>query len=485
MKSLNTVRCLGLVPVAAALALAGCTVGPDYHGAPQVAPVAAQAGAFNRAPQGTVSTAPVAASWWLALNDPQLNALIDSALKNSPDLHAAEARVRQARAGLAGQQSNELPKSSADVAYLRTRSPDLGALEGGSGSSSSGGAPIGFYLAGFDASWEIDIFGGTRRAIEAASAEADASQADLADAHVQLAAEIAQAYVSLRDQQQRVIIGRESADLEARILTLTEQRRSRGVASDLDVERIRSQVENTRASIIPLDAQVAESLDELAVLTGREPGALDSELAAPKVLPMLPATVAVGDPARLLRQRPDIRAAERRLASQNAQIGEHVADWFPKVTLFGDLSFSASDPGHLLRKSNYTWLGAPYLQWNILDFGRTRASVGQAKAGRDEAEAKYESTVLAALKDADVALSRYGHERDNAMSLREVENSATHAAVLTEQRYRAGTTTALDWLDTERTRYSAEQNRIQSDAQLIKDYVALQKSLGLGWETPD
>jgi NodT family efflux transporter outer membrane factor (OMF) lipoprotein len=485
MKSLNTACRLGLLPVAAALVLAGCTVGPDYHGAPQAAPVAAQAGAFNRAPQGTVSTAPTAATWWLALNDPQLNALIDTALKNSPDLHAAEARVRQARAGLAGQQSNELPKSSASVAYLRTRSPDLASLQGGSSSSSSGGGPIGFYLAGFDASWEVDIFGGTRRAIEAASAEADASQADLADAHVQLAAEVAQAYVGLRDQQQRVTIGHESADLEARILTLTEQRRSRGVASDLDVERIRSQVENTRASIIPLDAQVAESLDELAVLTGREPGALDSELAAPKALPTLPATVAVGDPARLLRQRPDIRAAERRLASQNAQIGEHEADWFPKVTLFGDLSFSASDPGHLLRKSNYTWLGVPYLQWNILDFGRTKASVDQAKAGRDEAEAKYESTVLGALKDADVALSRYGHERENAVSLREVEDSATHAAVLTEQRYRAGTTTALDWLDTERTRYSAEQNRIQSDAQLIKDYVALQKSLGLGWQTPD
>ena len=485
MTLLNTAFRLGLLPVAAVLALAGCTVGPDYHGAPQAAPVAAQASAFNRAPQGTVSTAPVAAAWWLALNDPQLNALIDTALKNSPDLHAAEARVRQARAGLAGQQSNELPKSSASVVYLRTRSPDLASLEGGSSSSSNGGGPIGFYLAGFDATWEIDIFGGTRRAIEAASAEADASQADLADAHVQLAAEIAQAYVGLRDEQQRVAIAHESADLEGRILTLTEQRRSRGVASDLDVERIRSQVENTRASIIPLDAQVAESLDELAVLTGREPGALDSELAAPKALPTLPVTVAVGDPARLLRQRPDIRAAERRLASQNAQIGEHEADWFPKVTLFGDLSFSASDPGHLLRKSNYTWLGVPYLQWNILDFGRTRAAVDQAKAGRDEQEDKYESTVLGALKDADVALSRYGHERENAVSLREVEDSATHAAVLTEQRYRAGTTTALDWLDTERTRYSAEQNRIQSDAQLIKDYVALQKSLGLGWETPD
>ncbi|HEY1999260.1 efflux transporter outer membrane subunit [Paraburkholderia sp.] len=484
MKSLNSALCFGLLPIAAVLVLAGCTVGPDYRGAPQAAPVAAHASAFNRAPQGALSTAPAVAQWWLALNDPQLNALIDAALKDSPDLHAAEARVREARAGLTQQERNELPKVSASAAYLRTRSPDLSSLEGGSGSSSSGRGPLSLYVAGFDASWEIDIFGGTRRAIEAASAEADASAADLADAHVQLAAEVAQDYVGLRDQQQRVAIARESEQLEARILELTVQRRSRGVASDLDVERIRSQVENTRASIIPLDAQIAESLDELAVLTGREPGALDAELAAPKALPALPSTVAVGDPARLLRQRPDIRAAERRLASQNAQIGEHVADWFPKVTLFGDLSFTAADPGHLVRKSNFTWLGVPYLQWNVLDFGRTQAAVDQAKAGRDEAEAKYQSTVLGALKDADVALSRYGHERENAVSLREVENSATRAATLTEQRYRAGTTTALDWLDAERTRYSAEQNRIQSDAQVIKYYVALQKSLGLGWETP-
>lgn len=483
MKSFNPALRFGLVPVAAALLLAGCTVGPDYHGAPQAAPVASQASAFNRAPKGALSTEPAVAQWWLALNDPQLNALIDAALKNSPDMHAAEARVRESRASLTQQQRNELPKSQASAALLRTRSPDLSSLEGDS--SSSGRGPLDLYIAGLDASWEIDIFGGTRRAIEAASAEADASLADLADAQVQLAAEVGQDYVALRDEQQRVAIAHESEQLEARILELTEQRRARGVASDLDVERIRSQVENTRASIIPLDAQIAESLDELAVLTGREPGALDAELAAPKVLPALPSTVAVGDPARLLRQRPDIRVAERHLASQNAQIGEHEADWFPKVTLFGDLSFSAADPAHLVRKSNFTWLGVPYLQWNVFDFGRTKAAVDQAKASRDEAEAKYESTVLGALKDANVALSRYGHERDNAVSLREVENSATRAATLTEQRYRAGTTTALDWLDAERTRYSAEQNRIQSDAQVIKYYVALQKSLGLGWQTPE
>ncbi len=163
--------------------------------------------------------------------------------------------------------------------------------------------------------------------------------ADLADTHVQLSAEIAQAYVDLRDQQQRIALVRESAELEEQILTLTEQRRAQGVASDLDVERIRTQVENTRGTLIPLDAQITESLDQLATLTGREPGALDAELTATGPLPTLPTTIAVGDPAALMRQRPDIRAAEWRLVSSNAQIGEHEADWFPKLTLIGDLGF--------------------------------------------------------------------------------------------------------------------------------------------------
>ena len=159
-----------------------------------------------------------------------------------------------------------------------------------------------------------------------------------------------------------------------------------------------------------------------------------------------------------------------------------MADWFPKLTLLGDLGFGAADPGHLVRSGNLMWLGVPFLQWNALDFGRTRARVDQAEAGLDEAEANYQSTVLGALRDANTALSRFGHQRNNLVSLRSVEASATHTAVLTEQRYSAGTTSALDWLDAERTRFSAQQNRIAGQAELLKDYVALQKSLGLGWQ---
>jgi NodT family efflux transporter outer membrane factor (OMF) lipoprotein len=464
--------CLALIASAAGC-LAACTVGPDFRGAPPAAPAAAHAPAFNRAPEDASAVQPADAPWWTGLGDPELTALIDAALAHSPDVHAAEARLRQSRAALKEQKSNALPKSSASASYINAELPK----------STLNVGDLNLYNLTFDATWEVDLFGGTRRAVQAASAESIAVAADLADARVQLAAEVAQAYVDLRDRMARQELARRTAELETRVLELTEQRRAQEVASDLDVERIRTQVENTRATLIPLDEQITESLDQLAVLTGREPGSLDAELSAARPLPTLPATVAVGNPAAMLRRRPDVRAAEFRLASQTAQIGEREADWFPKLTLFGDLGFSAASPGSLVRSDNFLALGIPYLQWNALDFGRTRARVNQAMAGRDEAEAKYRSTVLDALRDADAALSRYGHQRKYVVNLLAVETSATKASSLTEMRYRAGTSSALDWLDAERTRFSAEQDRVAGEAELIKDYVALQKSLGLGWQS--
>lgn len=478
-------RALGLrlsMVAAATLLAAGCTVGPDYHGAPPVAADAVRTGAqFPHAGQGVDAQHPGVAEWWVALGDPQLDALIQDALKQSPDIRQAQAKVRQSRASLRNHQADLLPKATTEFDMLRMRSPDTSAL---TGSSSGGGrAPLNLYLAGFDASWEVDLFGGTRRAVEAAGADADASSEDLADAHVQLAAEVAQAYVGLRDQQARLALVRDSARVEDEMLQLTKQRRAGGVASELDVERLFTQAEQTRSKILPLEADVVESLDQLALLTGRAPGALDGELSTPKALPSVPASVPIGDPSAMMQARPDIRAAERRLASANAQIGEKTADWFPKLSIMGEIGYSALDPGHLLRKENFSWLTLPRLQWNALDFGRVAASVDVAKAGRDEAEAKYESVVLGALRDADVALSRYGHQRENVYRLAAVEASATRAATLTRQRYRAGTATTLDWLDAERTRFSAEQDRISGDAQLLKNFVTLQKALGLGWQT--
>ncbi|MGA7816090.1 efflux transporter outer membrane subunit [Caballeronia sp.] len=462
---------LFLTLLASACVISACTVGPDYAGAPQVAPDAAHAANFVRTPAVGIVSTRAPSQWWLALDDPQLNALIDATLAHNPDVHAAQARLREARAQLQHQQADGMPSVSFDAAALRVRDPNLSSLsssQGSSGSSSSsGGGPLQLYTAGFDASWEIDLFGGTRRAVEAASAQADAVDADLADTQVSLAAEVAQAYVDLRDEQQRLTLAQRSAELEQQMLTLTQQRRARGTAAEVDVERLTTQVESTRATLTPLDAQVADSLDQA--------------LSALRPLPALPASVAIGDPASMLQQRPDIRAAERRLASSNAVIGENKADFFPKVTLFGDLSYTAADPGHLVRKNNFSWIGAPYLQWNILDFGRTLSSVHSAEASRDEADAKYTHAVLAALQDANGSLSRYGHQREHLATLQQVQASADRSATLMRQRYTAGTSSLIDLLDTQRTQFSAQQNVVAGQAELLKDFVSLQKSLGLGW----
>ncbi|MFK0091878.1 efflux transporter outer membrane subunit [Pseudomonas sp. NPDC090592] len=461
-------------------AINGCTVGPDYQGAPDLAENTLAAGRLAHDARAVPSAPPVA-QWWHGLADTQLDALVEQAFAHSPTLAEAEARLRQSRAGLASERAAGRPKLTANATMLRMRSPDTSQFTGGEGGGGGGRGPLSLYLADFDASWEVDLFGGTRRAIEAADASAAASAAQLADAQVQLAAEVVQAYVDLRDRQQRLALVEASSELETQVLDLTRQRRSQGVASELQLEQVITQADTTRAQRLPLQAQIVESLDQLAMLCGQEPGELDAQLQAPVALPTVPAQVPLADPAAMLKARPDIRAAERQLASANAQIGEKTADWFPKLSLLGDLGFSAADPGHLARKGNATWLVVPRLTWNALDFGRVKASVEGAEAGRDLALAQYRGTVLDALRDADSALARYGHQRENVLLLRGIQASAERAAELTRQRYRAGTASTLDWLDAERTRFDAQQNRVTGDAQLLKDFAALHKSLGLGW----
>jgi len=469
----------------ASTVVGACTVGPDYRGPPNAAPTAEQAKAFHRAPVAPVENAPPnAAPWWEALNDPELNKLVRNALAGSPNIKAAEARLREARAGTNQQRAAELPSISGNALYLHTNAPSLGSLFG-SGSGASGSSSLNLYSAGFDATWELDIFGGTRRAIEAASAKAEASEADLEDMRVSLAAEVAKAYIGLRDEQLRLDLARQSAALEQQMLTLTEQRRASGAASDADVERLRTQVESTRQTATPLEAQIDASLDQLAVLTGEEPGTLDAELAASALLPDVPAQVAVGDPASLLRRRPDIRKAERNLAANNAQIGQQVANYFPKVNLLGDVGWGSTDLGHLFDGSNFTPVVAPVLQWNILDFGRTAAKVDQAEAGRDEAADNYRTAVLSALQDAEDSLSRYGRQRDSVTNLERIKASAERSLALTQQRYDRGTASLIDVLDAERTRLSAEQDLISGRGEMVTDFVALQKSLGLGWAAAD
>jgi len=477
--------------------LAGCTVGPDYKGPPPVASTAEKAASFQRAADAGVIVDAPAAQWWTALGDQQLDALIQEALANSPDVDAAEARLRAARAALRQSRRDLLPSVSAQGTYLRTDGGSLtGAFSGGednddgsgqngdNGQQDSGDSTFELYNVGFDATWEIDIFGGKRRASEAARAQAEASAANLADVHVSLAAEVAQAYVDLRDQQQRLQLARDSAAKQQQILTLIQQRRQYGAASDLDVERQQTELATARATEVPLAGQVKLSLDRLALLLGREPGAMDSRLAAPAPLPQLPATVPVGNPADMLRRRPDIRAAERTLAARNAVIGQRVADMFPKVTLLGILGWGSTSISSLFDSDNLSYIAAPMLQWNFLDFGRNQARVREAEANRDEAIANYRKAVLTALNDAESSLSRFGSERQNLVNLARVRLSAQRAATLTRQRRNNGVASEIEALDTERTLISADQNLASAQATLVKDFIALQKSLGLGWAPP-
>jgi len=482
---------VGLLAALSALLLQGCMVGPDYKGPPTMTAASGQAFTRGQAVRGDATIS--VADWWTVLGDPTLDRLETTALAASPDLAAAEARVREGRAKLASQQAELLPTTGTSALYLHTHG-GAGLLSSLAGSSSQSAAAssqaagagsssedFDFYEVGFDATWEVDLFGGKRRAAQAAAASTQAQIANLADAQVSLTADVARAYVNLRDQQQRLALAQKTVALQQKMRALTEQRAAAGTASTLDVTRLDTEVEQSQGDLIPLQAGIEEQLDLLATLTAQAPGALDALLAVPGPVPLPPSQVAVGDPASLLRRRPDIRAAERQIASNNATIGQHVADYFPKLQLLGNLGFSSTDVSQLFDGGAFSTIVAPILQWKPFDFGRTAAAVHEAKAERDEAVAQYESTVLKALNDAETALSRYGYQEKAVANLERVKASADEAARLTRMRYQGGTTTLTDVLDTERQRVQSEQGLAQGQAELTQDFVALEKSLGLGW----
>jgi outer membrane protein, multidrug efflux system len=468
--------------------LASCMVGPNYKGAPTV--LTADAG-FKRADGHSEATEP-AAQWWTQLNDDELNRLMQAALAASPSVAVAQARLRESRAALRASRANELPNTGVSAAYVRIHnfSTLLGGGQSGSGTggtgsasggSGSGSSDLNLYDIGFDATWEIDFFGAKRRAAEQAAAAAQGARASLADVTVSLTAEVGQAYVELRHSQQRLALTERNIDIERQLLQLMQIRQRAGSATELDVARLTNQVDTTRSTLGALHAASAQQMDRLAMLTGREPGALDDQLTQEAAIPAPPEKVAIGDPASLLRRRPDIAGAERRLAQQNAAIGANEAALFPKVTLLGDVGFASLTPAGLFNSGNFTYVAAPVLQWTPWDFGRTQAKISQAKAGRDEAEADYRRTVLAALDDAETALAQFGQQRETVQQLAQALASAERVYTLTEVRLRGGTASTTDVLDADTQRLQAELSYQQALAQLSEDFIGLEKSLGLGW----
>jgi NodT family efflux transporter outer membrane factor (OMF) lipoprotein len=464
-----------LASICGALVLAGCTVGPDYKGPPKnpTSPTT-----FIRAtPAATPEEPP--ARWWTQLQDPLLSDLIDRAIKSSPTVEVAEARIRGARAALAAERAKELPTTGTYGSYLRAHNltSALGAA------SENGSSNSNIFSAGFDASWEIDLFGAHRRAVQGAAASLQGIEAGRRDALVSLTSEVAQAYVQLRDAQQQVALTARNVDIDTQLLTLMQRRRAAGTASDLDVIRVQNQLESTQASLGPVQSEVIDQCDRLALLIGSPPGSLDAELQTLSAVPLPPEHVPIGDPTGMVRRRPDIVIAERKLAEQTAVIGEDIAALFPKLTLLGDVGFTSPSLGSLFQGGSFTYIAAPVLQWAPFDFGRNRSKINQAKAARDEAEADYRRTVLAALEDAESALNRYGRQRNSVADYAKVRASAERAYDLTEIRLHAGTASTSDLLDADSKRIQAQLNYEQAVAQLSQDFVAMQKSLGLGWES--
>jgi len=477
-----------LVSLACVAALAGCALGPEYAGPPDAAPAALQTGRFVRAQDAASAEAPVN-RWWEALGDPVLNDLVQRALDANPNLGIARARLQQSRAALNLEQANTLPSVGASALAGHARLPPIN-LGSSSGASTSSGSStsLNLYSLGFDATWEADLFGGHRRAVQAANATAEAAEASLADVQVSLEAEVANAYINLRDRQRRIRLADESIRAQEQMATLTQQRLERGTASNLDLIRVRNQLDGTRSDQVPLQADLESYLNQLATLVGQEPGTLDEMLVAnanaenaENAVPLPPAQVAAGDPQALLRRRPDIRAAERTLAADTAKIGQAEAARYPSLKLFGVIGLGGTHPSDLTKLDDFTAVAAPMLSWNFLDFGRAKARVTQAERVRDEAEIKYRQSVLEALRDAEDSLSRFRYGRVTVATVARTKASADRALDLAQQRYRAGTGTLIDVLDTTRQQLSAQQNLSQAEAALTRSFVGIQKALGLGW----
>ncbi|WP_338465644.1 efflux transporter outer membrane subunit [Novosphingobium sp. ZN18A2] len=467
------------LPMALVLAsLAGCAAGPDYAGPPKVASQAAARGNFLRAPEGATDAAP-AAHWWTALGDPVLDKLVTDALADAPGIAVANARIAQARAGLAANKTAYIPSVGTSVTVPYANLPaDL--LNPGAG----GRTDIHSYSLGFDASWELSLFGGTRRKIESARDKAQAAEADLADAQVSLSAEVARAYVTLRARQAAESVLARQLEIDRKLVQLADQRFRRGTAPKQVADQANAQRAQSEGDLATAHADVQVLKDQLAVLTGQAPGALDAVLEQAAPVPLPPAKVAVGDPARLIASRPDIRAAERRLAAANADVGAQMAEGLPKISFMGLLGLGGSAVADMLDPGTLMGIALPRLTWTLFDGGRNKAQVRVKKGAYAEAEANYRQTVLGALQDAENSLTRFGSQRVTFAKALESEQQASHAAGLQHQRAAAGTTSLGDALGSDRQTLQAQLGAVQARAGLTTDFIAVAKALGLGWRAP-
>ncbi len=453
-----------LVSVAFATFLAGCAVGPNY-----VAPTFTTPTQFSAVTAVAVTTNPPPTQWWSHFNDPVLNQLVDDALARNHDLRLAQARLAEARALRRGSLWAFAPSGSAAAAVQRGRPSETEAR-------TTMPAVGETWSAGFDATWELDLFGRTRRAAEAASAEVGGTEADLRGVQVAVLAEVAASYFAMRGTEESFMLVREQLVLLRESHALTERRVAAGRGTPLDTARTESLLRETEALLPLLDRDSQTQRNRLAVLLGRTPG--DLELAPPSLAAVQADAVGIGAPGDLLRRRPDVQRAERALAVATARIGVSTAALFPEVSLNGFFRFVGVSSSDLGDAGTRSWGVAPTLRWRVLDYGRLRAQLAASRARADGALANYEATVLRALEDTENALVRYGAALARGESLDARRAAAERARTLAIHQYEAGATDSLARLDAERTVLAAERDALFARTERHLALVSLYKALG-------
>lgn len=462
-----------LISIATLCLLTACSiVGRDYS-APLSPEVSVDALTENNT--ALFTTAEPVVKCWEPLSDPQLSALMKHAFTNNLDVRVATAIVFEARAISREMGFDRFPTVETSALYTRQRLSN----EGISGPVANRTAN--HYATGFDAVWELDLFGQVSARIDQSQAFSAAELANLQSVYVSVAAEVARTYIELRGAQYRLDIAKRNAKNQRKTYGLTQTMVDAGRSTDADLARSDTQLRLTRATTPPLQAEVTAAIRRLSVLTGQAPNALEADLRGVKPLPTVPLMIAVGNPAQLLRRRPDIRRAERELTASISGYNIAVADLFPKVTLNGSISFVATSLSSFGAGALAYAIG-PTLSWAGLDIGRVRARMDTADARIQARLAVYEQTVLEALEETQNALTRFSREEERRATLQHAARSSLHAANLIRTHYQAGMDDFLDVLDAERTQLAAEDQLALSEITTALELIAIYKALGGGWQ---
>ncbi|AQR73460.1 efflux transporter outer membrane subunit [Sphingomonas sp. LM7] len=456
---------------ASALALAACAAGPNY-----TAPVHPQTAAGNFvATSAAVTPEPVKGDWWRLYNDPVLDQLVTDALAANTDVRVAVARIARARAALRGANANRLPQANIAAGGNYVRLPEMQAPPGASREDWQ-------VDAGLNVSYEVDLFGRVSRGVEAGQGDLAAAEADADAVRVIVAAETARAYADATSSAERLAVAERIVKLLDQSIDLTERRRGVGLATRLDTARIGALRNQRQAEVPAFAAQRDAALFRLATLTGRKPADLPDTARARTTTLRLAQPIPVGDGAALLARRPDIRAAERRLAANTARIGVATADLYPRITLGGSVGSTGSDIGEIFTGGPLRFLLGGLLNWAI-NPEPARARVQAAEADTQAALATFDGVVLGALQETETALSAYAHALERRAALQAAQTEAQAAVNISRTRQREGDIDSLALLDAERTFADAEAALAAADAQIATTQVDLFKALGGGWQT--